>query len=52
MLVRLSSLAENSFNAVERIIEYSEVEQEQPATKGNDEVLKNKKVACGRCHQI
>ena len=43
MLVRLSSLAENSFNAVERIIEYSEVEQEQPATKGNDEVLKNKK---------
>ena len=36
MLVRLSSLAENSFNAVERIIEYS-AEQEQPATKGNDE---------------
>ena len=39
MLVRLTSLAENSFNAVERIKEYSDVEQERPKAETNDDVL-------------
>ena len=39
MLVRVFSLAENSFNAVERIKEYSDAEQEKPAVEAHDEHL-------------
>jgi ATP-binding cassette, subfamily C (CFTR/MRP), member 1 len=42
MLVRLSSLAENSFNAVERIKEYSDINEEQPNVEKHDEVLEKK----------
>ena len=42
MLVRLTSLAENSFNAVERIKEYSDVEQERPKADVNDNLLEGK----------